>query len=330
MLFTKSTFFFDTDYEKEDSWTFFGGNYQSFGSTMTGRTFSSEKYRFGFNGKENDNEVKGQGAQQDYGFRIYDPRLGRFLSVDPITKYYPELTPYQFAGNRPIRATDLDGLEPRDFNMSSYVSNWFGDAFIGLASWFDNKFSKTTTSGGSQTVYKTKLGPVTNETNVKASVSKTTSTNIASKLKYIKRNNTSQGDPAPVVVEKNNTKVEIENKTSVELNQGATKVTVSNSTTITSDGSKATNTTSVGVDGVVDGIPLTSKSSVSVSTDGSTQKSASIGVGTSGNNIGVGVSSSENSNGSTTTSGGVNAKGSVNSSTVTSGASIDVNTKDPK
>jgi RHS repeat-associated protein len=66
---------------------------------------------YGFNGKENDNEVKGEGNQQDYGMRIYDNRLGRFLSVDPITKTYPMLTPYQFASNTPIYAIDFDGLE---------------------------------------------------------------------------------------------------------------------------------------------------------------------------------------------------------------------------
>jgi hypothetical protein len=43
--------------------------------------------------------------------RIYDPRIGRFLSVDPLTKKYPELTPYQFASNTPIQAIDLDGAE---------------------------------------------------------------------------------------------------------------------------------------------------------------------------------------------------------------------------
>jgi RHS repeat-associated protein len=63
---------------------------------------NTEGYRFGFNGKENDNEIKGTGNQQDYGMRIYDPRLGRFLSVDPITSEYPELTPYQFASNTPL------------------------------------------------------------------------------------------------------------------------------------------------------------------------------------------------------------------------------------
>ena len=80
--------------------------------TTSGRKYPSTiKYRYGFNGKEYDNEVKGEGNQQDYGMRIYDPRLVRFLSVDPITEEYPELTPYQFASNRPIDGIDLDGLE---------------------------------------------------------------------------------------------------------------------------------------------------------------------------------------------------------------------------
>jgi len=44
-------------------------------------------------------------------FVVTDDKLLRFLSVDPITKKYPELTPYQFASNTPIQAIDLDGLE---------------------------------------------------------------------------------------------------------------------------------------------------------------------------------------------------------------------------
>jgi RHS repeat-associated protein len=70
-------------------------------------------YRYGFNGKENDNEVKGEGNQQDYGMRIYEPRLGRFLSVDATMSDYPELTPFQFSSNNPIFNVDLDGLEGR-------------------------------------------------------------------------------------------------------------------------------------------------------------------------------------------------------------------------
>jgi RHS repeat-associated protein len=82
---------------------------------------NGQTYRFGFNGKENDNGVKGLGNQQDYGMRIYDPRVGRFLSVDPLTKGYPELTPYQFASNTPIQGIDLDGGEIK------FVTDWLAD-----------------------------------------------------------------------------------------------------------------------------------------------------------------------------------------------------------
>lgn len=65
-----------------------------------------------------DNETSGTGNRYDYGFRIYNPRIAKFLSVDPLTKSYPMLTPYQFAGNTPIMASDLDGLEPHaEINM---------------------------------------------------------------------------------------------------------------------------------------------------------------------------------------------------------------------
>jgi len=88
-------------------------DYYPFGMIMGGRNSSlDDTHRYGFNGKENDNEVKGEGVQQDYGFRIYDARVARFLSVDPLAMEYPWYTPYQFAGNTPIQAIDLDGLEP--------------------------------------------------------------------------------------------------------------------------------------------------------------------------------------------------------------------------
>lgn len=98
-------------------------DYYSFGASMPGRSFTSATgYRYGFNGKENDNEVKGNGNQQDYGFRIYDPRLGRFLSIDPLTNEYPQLTPYQFSSNNPIMNVDIDGLEGGASNGATTVT----------------------------------------------------------------------------------------------------------------------------------------------------------------------------------------------------------------
>ena len=68
-------------------------------------------YGFGFNGKEKDAETYGEGNEYDYGFRIYNPRIGKFLSVDPLAAKFPFYTPYQFSGNKPISCLDLDGLE---------------------------------------------------------------------------------------------------------------------------------------------------------------------------------------------------------------------------
>jgi RHS repeat-associated protein len=85
-------------------------DYYPFGMQMPSRNItSSTAYRYGFNGKELDPNMDGN--NYDYGFRIYNPQIGRFLSTDPLQKKYPELTPYQFASNTPIQAIDLDGLE---------------------------------------------------------------------------------------------------------------------------------------------------------------------------------------------------------------------------
>jgi RHS repeat-associated protein len=90
--------------------------YYPFGMPEPGREYLAvTAYRYGFNGKENDNEVKDDANQQDYGMRIYDPRLSKFLSVDPLSGKYAFYTPYQFAGNKPINSIDLEGLE--DFPM---------------------------------------------------------------------------------------------------------------------------------------------------------------------------------------------------------------------
>jgi RHS repeat-associated protein len=87
-------------------------DYLPFGAQVTGRTGTSTAYRYGFNGKEKDEAGEfGTLTHYDYGFRIYSQVLGKFLSVDPLSDDYPELTSYQFASNTPILAIDLDGLE---------------------------------------------------------------------------------------------------------------------------------------------------------------------------------------------------------------------------
>jgi RHS repeat-associated protein len=77
--------------------------------TMPGRKYSlgAGEYRYGFNGQENDKDISAGG--QDFGERIYDGRLGKFLSTDPYYKNFPSYSPYMFAGNSPIKYVDEKG-----------------------------------------------------------------------------------------------------------------------------------------------------------------------------------------------------------------------------
>lgn len=142
----------EIDYYTADVIT--ANDYYPGGMQMPGKYSSSSLYRYGFNGKENDNEVKGEGNQQDYGMRIYDPRLVRFLSIDPLAQKYPELTPYQFASNTPIQAVDLDGAESM-FGWS--IGTPPGKAHEVVQGWQDqhNKITNGTASGVKKSLTKT-------------------------------------------------------------------------------------------------------------------------------------------------------------------------------
>lgn len=80
-----------------------------FGSVTPGRSFTSESYRYGFNGQEKDNETVGAGNSYDFGDRIYDARLGRWLSIDPLVQKYPHLSPFDYVDNNPILFVDING-----------------------------------------------------------------------------------------------------------------------------------------------------------------------------------------------------------------------------
>ncbi len=56
-----------------------------------------------------DNNLKGIGNSLDFGARVYDSRLGRWLSIDPLQKHYSGLSPYIFSIDNPIVLRDADG-----------------------------------------------------------------------------------------------------------------------------------------------------------------------------------------------------------------------------
>ena len=68
-------------------------------------------YRYGFSGKEEENEISGEGNKLEFGSRIYDSRLVRWLRTDPLQVKYPFASPYNFVLNNPISFIDPDGKD---------------------------------------------------------------------------------------------------------------------------------------------------------------------------------------------------------------------------
>ena len=84
----------------------------------TAKFFRLNTYTYGFQGQEKDDEIKGEGNSVNYKYRMHDPRIGRFFSVDPLFRDYPHNSPYAFSENRVIDGIELEGLEFLSANES--------------------------------------------------------------------------------------------------------------------------------------------------------------------------------------------------------------------
>ncbi len=84
-------------------------DYYPYGMQMPGKHESDGDYRYGFNGYESDDEMKGTKNSYTTQFRQYDPRLGRWLTKDPVFK--PQESPYALNGNNPVWFIDPNGAD---------------------------------------------------------------------------------------------------------------------------------------------------------------------------------------------------------------------------
>ena len=87
-------------------------DYYPGGMLMPGRFESVDEQRHLFNGMEADGEVSGEGNSYTTQFRQYDPRLGRWKSLDPLMAMFPNMSPYVGFANNPIIFNDPYGLAP--------------------------------------------------------------------------------------------------------------------------------------------------------------------------------------------------------------------------
>jgi RHS repeat-associated protein len=97
--------------------------YYPFGMIMPGRDSSFSDYRYGFQGMEQDDNFKGKGNSITTEFRQYDPRVARWLSVDPKEEKYANLTTYNAFINNPIVFTDPKGDDAIDDAVNSAMAS---------------------------------------------------------------------------------------------------------------------------------------------------------------------------------------------------------------
>ncbi|QXP58414.1 3-coathanger stack domain-containing protein [Olleya sp. HaHaR_3_96] len=86
-------------------------DYYPGGMLLPNRHGSSDSYRYGFQGQEKDDEIKGEGNSVNFKYRMHDPRINRFFAPDPLERSYPWNSPYAFSENRLIDGIELEGLE---------------------------------------------------------------------------------------------------------------------------------------------------------------------------------------------------------------------------
>ncbi|MDR2651090.1 MAG: hypothetical protein LBC68_02070 [Prevotellaceae bacterium] len=86
-----------------------GNHYYPYGLTMGGISTNPGVQAYKYTGKELDMD---HGLMlYDYGARLHDPAVGRFLTMDPMAEKYYSVSPYAYCGNNPINRIDPTGMD---------------------------------------------------------------------------------------------------------------------------------------------------------------------------------------------------------------------------
>ncbi len=96
-------------------------DYSCFGVVLDSRNFGNAP-RYGYQGSEKDDEIKGNGNSYTTENRILDTRLGKWLTIDPEIEEAPWESPYTSMSNNPVLMNDPDGDCP-----------WCFGALVGFA-----------------------------------------------------------------------------------------------------------------------------------------------------------------------------------------------------
>lgn len=173
--------------------------------------YAENKYRFQKQELQNKEFSDGGGLEMyEFKYRFDDPQIGRFWSVDPLASKYAYNSPYAFSEDKVINSVELEGLESKP--IIDGLWNQVDGELHSFARSIDNLFTF-----GNSTSVETPVTPKAGSTSNTVTTTTTTTvhTNLDEKLSYLITNNSSKGDPSPIV--KTETKTEVSTGTKVDI-----------------------------------------------------------------------------------------------------------------